>query len=438
MIVFSVSFASPVKSRDNTSGIFRDTEVENIIKFYADPIFKAAGLSEKEIKIYLVKDNSLNAFVTSNKSLFITSGLLTRSQSLNEIIGVIAHETGHIAGGHLTSVKAELNNAEFKYLLATALGALVGVASKDVKAANMIIQGGKALAITEFLRYSRSQESSADTAAIKYLEKTKQSARGYANFFRQLRYDRSLQGELEHSYLSTHPLNSERLSFIEHHLTQSTYTNIQPPEKQIRDHKIIQAKLNGLFLSKRKVFEKYPEHDQSTHSLYARALSNYLSGDMSDSIPLIDRLIKKNKKYPYFYQLKGLILFKDGHPEDSLPFFEKSIELAPKESLLRINLVQAQIESRNDKYLEPAKTHLNVATRLDYNSLETWRLLTIVSGRLGKMGDMHLAQSELSLLKRKYQAAKQFSIRAMKKLPAGSPGWLRAKDILEKTTLSID
>ena len=173
LIVFSVSFASPVKSRDNTSGIFRDTEVENIIKFYADPIFKAAGLSEKEIKIYLVKDNSLNAFVTSNKSLFITSGLLTRSQSLNEIIGVIAHETGHIAGGHLTSVKAELNNAEFKYLLATALGALVGVASKDVKAANMIIQGGKALAFTEFLRYSRSQESSADTAAIKYLEKTK-------------------------------------------------------------------------------------------------------------------------------------------------------------------------------------------------------------------------------------------------------------------------
>ena len=437
LVVFIVSLTSPVESHDKTSGFFRDTEVENIIKFYADPIFRAAGLSEEEIKIYLIKDDSLNAFVTSNKSIFLTSGLLTHSKSFNDIIGVIAHETGHLAGGHLTRVKAEIDNAELKYLFAAALGVLVGAASKNVNAANMIVRSGKAIALTELLRYSRSQESAADTAAIRYLETTKQSAKGYANFFRQLRYDQSLHGGLEQPYLSTHPLNSERLSFIEHHLAQSTYTNAQAPDKQIRDHKIIQAKLNGLFLSKKKVFEKYPEYDHSTHALYARAISNYLAGDILESISLIDRLIKKNKNYPYFYQLKGLILFKNGHSEESLPFFEKSIELAPMESLLRINLVQAQIESGNNKYLESAKTHLNMATSLEYNSLETWRLLTIVSGRLGKMGDMNLAQSELAFLKRKYKSAKQFSVQAMKKLPLGSPGWLRARDIFERTNHKI-
>ena len=173
LVVFIVSLTSPVESHDKTSGFFRDTEVENIIKFYADPIFRAAGLSEEEIKIYLIKDDSLNAFVTSNKSIFLTSGLLTHSKSLNDIIGVIAHETGHLAGGHLTRVKAEIDNAELKYLFAAALGVLVGAASKNVNAANMIVRSGKAIALTELLRYSRSQESAADTAAIRYLETTK-------------------------------------------------------------------------------------------------------------------------------------------------------------------------------------------------------------------------------------------------------------------------
>ncbi len=420
---------TPAYAQGNRIRLVRDAEIENIIRRYATPIFNAAGLSDDAVEIHLVRDDRLNAFVAGGQRLFINTGLLVRAESANQVIGVIAHEAGHIAGGHLARIHDELRNAEIKSILAAVIGVAVGAATGDGGAAGTIVRGGQGAAITDLLKYSRTQESAADAAALKYLDATGQSARGMADFFRLLQADIRMQGGREHPYLSSHPLTNDRISVVENHLLLSRFADAAPPPDQINDHNIMRAKLIGFLQPLANVLRVYPETDNSIAARYARSVAYYLEANLMVAVPLVDGLIAEAPQNPYFYELKGQMLFENGRIEQSLEPFRKSIELAPDEPLLRVALARAQIETGNAALLDDARIQLDAAASREPNMREIWRLATIVNGRQGKMGEMALAQAEYELLGGEPVAARTLADRAIDQLPAGSPGWLRAQDI---------
>ncbi len=409
--------------------LIRDAEIENIIRSYSTPIFDAAGLADEAVSIHLVQDDRLNAFVAGGQRLFINTGLLMRAESANQVIGVIAHEAGHIAGGHLARVQEELRNAQIKSILATIVGAAVGVATGEGGAAGTIVTGGRGVALTDLLKYTRTQESSADAAALKYLDRTGQSARGLAEFFRLLQTDNRLQGGREHPYLSSHPLTSDRISAVESHLALSRFADSIEPRNQIIDHHMMRAKLIGFMMPFDNVLEIFPDTDGSQPSRYARSTAYYRDGNLSVAIPLVDSLIAESPRNPYFYELKGQMLFENGRIEESLEPYGKSVKLAPDEPLLRVGLARSQIETGNRALLKDAQLHLKIAAGQEAGMREIWRLSTIVNGRLGQMGEMALAQAEYELRGGQNVAARTLADRAIDQLPKGSPGWLRAQDI---------
>ncbi len=428
-ILVTTLTTAPAQSQGNRTRLVRDAEIENIIRRYATPIFNAAGLSADAVNIYLVRDDRLNAFVAGGQRLFINTGLLIRASSANQVIGVIAHESGHIAGGHLSRIHDELRKAELKSILATVVGVAVGVATGDGRAAQTIVRGGQGLALTDLLKYSRTQESAADAAALKYLDATGQSARGFSEFFRLLQKDIRLQGGREHPYLSSHPLTNDRISAVENHIALSRFTDAKPPPDTVIDHQIMRAKLIGFMQPLANVLKIYPENNGSVPARYARSAAYYLDGNLEMAVPLIDSLIAGAPKNPYFQELKGQMLFENGRIEKSLEPYRRSVDLAPEEPLLRVALARAQIETGNATLLEDAKVHLKVAAGREPEMREIWRLSAIVSGRLGQMGEMTLAKAEYELLSGKNIAARTLADRAIDQLPAGSPGWLRAQDI---------
>lgn len=429
---------APAQAQGNSVQLIRDAEIENIIRGYATPIFHAAGLVSDAVEIHLVRDDRLNAFVAGGQRLFINTGLLMRAESANQVIGVIAHECGHIAGGHLARVQDELRNAEIKSILAAIVGVAVGVSTGNGGAAGTIMAGGRGAALTDLLRYSRAQESAADAAALKYLDATGQSARGMDQFLRILQTDIRMQGGRESPYLSSHPLTADRISAIENHMALSRYTNVKPPHKQVVQFQMMRAKLVGFLQPLDHVLRQYPETDTSAPARYARSIAYYLKGNLAVALPLVDSLIAEQPDNPYFYELKGQMLFENGRLKDALAPYRKSVELAPNEPLLRVGLARTQVETGDAALLEPAKVNLDAAASREPQLREIWRLITVVNGRLGKMGETALAQAEYELLGGDLAAARTHADRAAAQLPMGSPGWLRAQDIHDQAQRRIN
>jgi predicted Zn-dependent protease len=438
LILLTAVTPAPAESQGNRIALVRDAEIENIIRGYATPIFNAAGLSADSVEIHLVRDDRLNAFVAGGQRLFINTGLLMRATDANQVIGVIAHEAGHIAGGHLARIQDELRNAEIKAILATIVGVAVGAATGDGAAAGTIVRGGQGAALTDLLKYSRTQESAADAAALDYLDATGQSARGIAEFFRILQADIRLQGGREHPYLSSHPLTTDRISAVENHLALSRFAEAEPPRRQVVEHAMVRAKLIGFTQPLDNVLKIYPESDDTIPARYARATAYYLDGDLGRSVPAIDGLIAAAPQNPYFYELKGQMLFENGRIQESLDPYRQSVALAPEEQLLRVGLARALIETGDAALLPDAKSHLDVAATREPELREIWRLTTIVNGRLGQMGEMALAQAQYELLGGEAVAARTLAERAIDQLPTGSPGWLRAQDILAEAERRIN
>ena len=434
----AVAASAPAFGQSRNIGLVRDTEVENIIRDYATPIFNAAGLDSSVVEVHLVNDARLNAFVAGGQRVFINTGLLVRAKGPEEVIGVIAHETGHIAGGHLARFQDELRNAETKSIIALLAGLAAGIATGDGRVAGAIVSGGSGAALTDLLKYSRTQESAADAAALKYLDQTGISARGLLEFFELLQREIRVTGGREHPYLSTHPLTNDRIATVSGHLALSRFSDTPISKDLSRKHDLMRAKLIGFMEPLNTTLELYPEDLKETPARYARAIAYYRNADIDKALPLVNGLIGDNPDNPYFHELKGQMLLENGRVEDSLAPYERMVELAPNEALLRTALGKAQVETGRAQLLQPALENLRVAVRLDPQMRDAWRLLTIVNGRLGNQGDLALSQAEYTLLNGDVKAALALAERASELLPAGAPGWLRAQDIVSEAGRRLD
>ncbi|MHA1567323.1 MAG: M48 family metalloprotease [Alphaproteobacteria bacterium] len=410
----------------------RDAEIENTIRAYATPIFTAANLDANAVRIHLVADGAINAFVAGGQQLFIHTGLLTRAERPGQVIGVIAHEAGHITGGHLARLQDELRNATAKSIAAFVLAAAAGIATGSSEAATAVIVGGQQVAVQGFLRYSRGQESAADAAALTLLDRTGQSANGLLQFFDILEREQATSLGRGTAYSGTHPLTASRRSTVANHLALSRYANVPESPDLVRQHERMVAKLVGFLWPHDKVLETYPESDLSVAGRYARSISLFRRGDLEPALALINSLIDEQPADPYFLELKGQMLFENGHIEEALGPYQASVELAPNEPLLLADLARIQLEMNDPTLLDAAKGNLEQALRIEPQLGGAWRQLAIANGRLGEIGQMALAQAELSALIGDRSAAKAHAERAERELPLGSPGWLRAQDLQQQ------
>jgi predicted Zn-dependent protease len=409
--------------------LIRDAEIEATIRSYAAPLLGAAGIDVNAVKVHLVNDDRVNAFVAGGMNLFINTGLLQLSETPNVVIGVIAHEIGHIEGGHLIRRQEALENATAETILATVLGAMV-IAAGGGGAGAAVIQGGQEAAMRGMLRYSQGQESSADHAGLRYLNATHQSARGLLTLLHKLASQEQLTSARQSPYLRTHPLSRERLLSVEHEVSISPYSDVVDPPERMEAQARMAAKLIGFINQPSKVLRIYPETDKSLPARYARAIAYHRSADLTRALREIDGLIAERPNDAYFYELKGQILFEQGHLAESVGPYQRSVELAPNEPLLRLGLGRALIEAGDAASLASAVEHLRAATQAEPTYPVPWHFLGVALGRKGDLAGSSLAFAERSLLNAQYSEAAFHAEKAEAGLKTGSPQWLRAQDIL--------
>jgi len=436
-VVASVLFAQTTGAF--AAGLIRDTEIEKLISDYAAPIFRAAGLGSQNVRIHIISDQAFNAFVIDGQNMFIHVGAIMKSETPNQLIGVLAHEAGHIAGGHLARLKVQIARMQSAALIMNLLGigAMIGGAvaggGNDVgEAGAAVMYGGSALIQRSVLSYRRVEESSADQAAVSYLNQTKQSTAGMLQTFRFFA-DQSLgSSHLIDPYVQSHPMPQDRIAQLRDLAERSPYYNVKDsPELQFR-HDLVRAKLVG-FMNKNNpqlVFRKYPDKDQSLPARYARAIARYFSGGAKNAARDIDDLIAEQPGNPYFHELKGQFLLESGSVVAAVAPLRRAVDLAPQAGLMRIMLAQAQIASNDASILNDAVSNLKRALTKDNQSALGYRQLAVAYGRLNRIAEAELASAQAFLFEGNADYAKVHAERAMRGFPEGSPNWVKSNDVI--------
>jgi predicted Zn-dependent protease len=417
---------------DGGISLIRDAEIESTVHDYVEPIFTAAGLDAAAVKVHIINDNRINSFVAGGLNVFINTGLLRQSQSPNEVIGVLAHETGHLAGGHLARREAATENATTEAIIAMVLGAAVAVATGKGEAAGAIMGGGTSVAQQGLASFSQGQEKAADQAAMSFLEATGQSAEGLLHLFQKLEGQELLVSERQSPYLRTHPLTHERLLFVEDHVAHSRFTGVTDPPKRMAKHRRMVAKLTAFLEYPANALKAYPESDTSLEGHYARAVIYHRLADVPRALKEIDTLLAAHPDDPYFQELKGQILFENGRLDEALGPYQRASDLLPNVALIRFELARLQIETGKPELIQAATDHLRVITETEPLDINYWHFYGIALGQGEQIAQSALAFAEENLLRGDYPAAHFHAKKASEGLKSGSPEWLRAQDILNE------
>jgi len=408
----------------------RDAEIEALVRDYGTPVFEAAGLNPQAIEIHLIHDNQLNAFVAGGQKIFVYTGLLMEARDPSEVIGVLAHETGHIVGGHLARSRDAIENAQTIGIISSVIGVGAGLLTGRGDVATAAIATGQDAATRSFLSFSRAQESAADQSALRLLEATGQSARGLERFLGVLADQELVSTTYQDPYVRTHPLSRDRIDTIDAFLKSSKYADAITDPALLERHKRMRAKIYAYSYPFKTVLREYPEEDTGMAARYARTFAYYRKHDMTNAVERIDAMIADEPNNPYFYELKAQMLFEAGKPAEAVPYYQKAVDLSPKSGLLLRELGQAQIAVEDPALLPDAQKNLETSVALERYAAGTWRQLAIAYGRQEKMGESAIALAEEAMLLRKFDEAKYQAGKAADMFPVGAPEWLHAQDIL--------
>jgi len=420
---------SQAAAQDGPISLIRDTEVEAILHKDADPIFRAAGIDPKAVTIYIVGDEELNAFVSGGQNLFVFTGLIAKTKTPNQLTGVIAHETGHMAGGHLVRGAEGEKQELATYLLTMGLGVLAAVAGSPDAAAGLLYSSGYFAALTG-AGFTRTQEASADQAAITYLEKAGESGKGIVDFFDNFRYEEVFENARRYKFFQDHPITSERIAALQVRAAQQPhYGVVDTPEAQA-EHEVMVAKLKAFEDLPAQTLLDYPETDTSYPARYARAIAYYRDLQTDRALKLTDALIAEQPNNPYLWELKGQTLFESGRPAEAEPAHRRSVELMPEAPLLRMNLAQTLLAEENPQKLDEAVAELHHAINVEPDNAAVWMLMAQAYDRKGQPGMARLASAEQEFALGQLADAKVFAMRARHQLPKNSPEWRRATDIV--------
>ncbi len=418
--------------------LVRDAEIENLLRDYAEPIFGAAGIRKGSVQIILINDRSFNAFVTDGRRMFINVGAIMDAKTPNELIGVIAHESGHIAGGHLVRLREQASNAQILAVVGMLLGAgaVVGAAASGDRVGGSgtgamgAILGPSELVRRSMLSYQRSEEQAADRAAINYLDKTGQSPKGLLDTFRRFAQESMFRTASVDPYTISHPLPADRIANLETLAAKSPNINAKDSPALIARHEMARAKLFGFIASPEEVGRRYPIRDMSLGARYARAIVDYRYKRLGDALSKVDGLLAEQPNNPYFHELKGQALLEFGRPNEALPSLRRAVGLVPGAVPIRVMLGHALVSTEKPALVDEAIRELSNAAVREPENADAFRFLARAYGIKGNVAMAELAAAQSYFAEGDYQNAVQQAARAQDKFPKNSGNWLKAEEIL--------
>ena len=430
---------APLRAQENKGPpILRDTESEALLREYTRPILRAAGLEKQNIQMVIINDPNFNAFVADGRRIFVNYGAIMQSETPNQLIGVLAHETGHLAGGHLAKLREQLSRAQTQMIIAMLLGAgaLVAGASKGTSGVGLSDAGAAAIAgpgemiRRNLLSYQRQQEENADRAGVKFLTATGQSPKGMYDTFRRFTNESLFAARGADPYLQSHPMPAERVAALEQIGRASPYWDKKDdPALQLR-HDMMRAKISGFMERQDTVYRRYPLSNTTLPARYARAITTYLHGDLNSALAQIDGLIQAQPNNPYFYELKGQALMEGGKPNEAIAPLHKAIALSNNSPLIEMLLGQALVATDNKAHTDEAIALLRAAVVRETEAPLGYSQLAMAYGKKGDYAEADLASAQAAYLRGDNKTARQLAARAKTRFAVGTPGWVRADDIV--------
>lgn len=411
--------------------ILRDAETEAFLREISAPLIEAAGLSPNNVQVLLINDRNINAFVVGGQIVWIHSGLITAADNANQVQGVIAHELGHIEGGHIIRAGEGMKAATGITLLSLLLGA-AAMAAGGAEAGMGIISAGQQAALGKYLAFSRTQESSADLAGARYLSKAGISGQGSIAFFKKLQnleYRYRLREEADDGYATTHPLSTDRISYLTEVYQKDPAWNAKTsPEIEARFQRI-KAKLAGFVDDPAQTLRTYPESDQSLPAHYARAYAWHKSAYPDKALAETQALTKAQPHDPYFLELQGQVLLESGRAAEAIPPLREAVRLTNSQPLIATLLGHALIATENDANYSEAERVLRAAVAKDRENPFAWYQLGVVYDHRGDNARAALATAERYALEGNNPLALRNAETAMAGIDKANPDFLRAQDI---------
>ncbi len=413
----------------------RDTEIENTLYAWTKPILKIAGLEENNLKIHIIADNRINAFVTNGQNMFLNTGLIIKAGSASGLIGVIAHEIGHIKAGHIIKMKQAARKLQDNQFITSLLGMglLVATSANDnfkddrMEIARTALSIGPSIATKSFFSFSRSNEYVADTLAIDFLKGVKRDPKSLSIILEKLYGQELLLLERQDPFLRTHPLSKARMDLIKQKASSSNNYNESKFDKV--SYARIKAKLEGFLESPGKTLLN--NKDNSISSRYARAIAYFRVPLYKKSIKEINSLLKDYPNDPFFIELKAQILSENGKIKEAIKHYKESLKIIPNSTLIMLPLSGLLLEdSKNLKYIKEANNYLNLIVKKEPENIFAWHLKGISHSRLGEPVSANLSAAEEFLRRRDFKNAKFFAEKVISATKKFSSENLRASDIL--------
>jgi predicted Zn-dependent protease len=427
--------AQPVMAQS----ILRDAETEALFHDMATPLIAAAGLDPKNVDIVLINDPSVNAFVVGGQAVYLHSGLINEASTASEVQGVIAHELGHITGGHAIS-DGGAKAAQGISILSLLLGAAAAVAGAG-EAAMGVVMAGQQAALGKYLAFSRAQESTADAAGAQYLSKAGISGRGSIRFFSKLQgmeYRHGYTRNADSEFYSTHPMTADRIVTL-----QDSYEH-DPAWKKPDDAALemrfqrIKAKLYGYLAEPHDALIAYPQTMTGIPARYARAYAFHKEAFFDKSMAEVDALLKTAPNDPYFLELQGQILLEAGKPQEALAALRRATDLTNNQPLIATTFGHALIATEDKDNFQEAERVLKAAVVRDRENPFAWYQLGVVYAANGDLARAKLASAEQQVMSLQMPQALHSAEAAEAELPKGSPDWLRAQDIAMQARAAIE
>jgi predicted Zn-dependent protease len=412
--------------------LLQDTETERTLRSYEDPILAAAGLDPHAVKIYIVNDSSINAFAAEGQNIFVNAGLFIQLKTPNELIGVLAHETGHIAGGHLERDTAAIQKASVPMLLSLVVGVAAMIAGAG-EAGMALMGAGQEVAQAQFNEFSRAQEATADNMGQRYLRATHQSGEGMVHVFERMANEAARASAHPDALATDHPADRDRVANLQAMAESSPYANVTDTPEAQHEFDMIKAKTIGFLSPVTDVLTLYPPKNQSKPARYARAMAYMRQPNLKLALAEVNSLIKDEPNNPYFYEMLGQIYVEMSQPEKGIAPYQKSVDILPDAPELRVALAAAQLATEKKSYAKPAVDNLKVALELNNEDTFAWYEAAQGYSMLGNQ-----AMADLATAERYYNAgdarALFFAQRAERELEKGSSDWQRASDIVAIVT----
>lgn len=421
-----------IASREIPRGsLIRDAETEQFINKYLEKILRAADLDPSQVRLYLLMDNTVNALATSDHKIIVFTGLIEAADDVGELMGVLAHETGHIAGGHHVKLQGALDSLKVPMIASVLLGGLAGVAAGRSDVAAGATLGAAEIGRRAILSHTRAHESSADQAAVKYLKSVGWSSDGLIKFM-ELLHSQSLGTVYDlDTYVMTHPALTERLEFFRNQTATQANPSKPYPKKMQQEYDRVRAKIIAYSTPPGRLANHYQPSDNSTPARYARAIADHRSHNYDQALAAMDKLIAENPNDPFFHEFRGQILFETGRIPEAVASYKQAVKLAAKKDILRIILAGAVLEQGTPSASKEAIETLQKVGKRERESPLYWRLMATAYGRDGQEGMAALMVAEQLQRSGQERRAKNMAEQALQKLPATQQeARQRADDIL--------